>query len=163
MVLETLRILVEGGYIPKRTIEFHWYAAEEVGLRGSAAIAQSYYNSNVDVVGMVNFDVPGYYVAGRDQIGIYTDNVNAAMCTFLRLLVDTYCTFTWVNRTCGYGCSDHASWHQYGFPAGFPAEVQLHPLMHTVNDVIASVGMVQVQEFVKLSLGFVVEMSEPSS
>ncbi|XP_021945455.1 leucine aminopeptidase 1 [Folsomia candida] len=163
VVLETLRVLVESGYIPKRTIEFHWYAAEEVGLRGSAAIASSYSTNRVNVVGMVNFDVPGYYVSGRDEIGIYTDNVNAQVTAFLRLLVDGYCTYTWVNKTCGYGCSDHASWTSYGFPAGFPAEVVFHPRMHSVGDNFASVGFTQVNEYVKLSLGFVVEMSEPGT
>ncbi|XP_021953333.1 leucine aminopeptidase 1 [Folsomia candida] len=163
VVLETLRVLVEGGYIPKRTIEFHWYAAEEVGLRGSAAIAQIYNTNRVNVVGMVNFDVPGYHIAGRDEIGIYTDHVNAEVTTLLRLLVDGYCTYTWINKTCGYGCSDHASWTNYGFPAGFPAETVFHPLMHRPGDNFESVGFTQVNEFVKLSLGFVVEMSEPGS
>ncbi|OXA54365.1 Leucine aminopeptidase A [Folsomia candida] len=152
-----------GGYIPKRTIEFHWYAAEEVGLRGSAAIAQIYNTNRVNVVGMVNFDVPGYHIAGRDEIGIYTDHVNAEVTTLLRLLVDGYCTYTWINKTCGYGCSDHASWTNYGFPAGFPAETVFHPLMHRPGDNFESVGFTQVNEFVKLSLGFVVEMSEPGS
>ncbi len=72
----------------------------------------------VNVIAMVNFDVPGYYVAGRNEIGIYTDNGSAAVATFLRLLTEAYLTFTWTNRTCGYGCSDHASWNSYGYPAG---------------------------------------------
>jgi len=163
VVLETLRVLVESGYVPKRTIEFHWYAAEEVGLRGSAAIAASYRSSNVNFVAMVNFDVPGYYVQGTNEIGIYTDNTNAALNTFLRLLTDAYLTFGWRNRTCGYGCSDHASWNSAGYPAGFPAEIVFHPQMHSIDDSFGSVGFTQVNEFVKLALGFMVEMSEPGN
>lgn len=162
VVLETLRVLISNGFIPKRTLEFHWYAAEEVGLRGSGDIARSYSNTNVDVVAMVNFDVPGYY-SGSDNVGIYTDNTNAALNRFLRSLVDEYLVFGWTDRTCGYGCSDHASWTNYGFPAGMPAEVVLHPQMHTAQDNMANVGFPQVSEFVKLSIGFMVEMGEPSN
>jgi leucyl aminopeptidase len=160
--LESLRVLLAAGFVPKRTIEFHWYAAEEVGLRGSQAIAQQYKQTGINVVSMVNFDVPGYD-AGTSEIGIYTDNTNAAINQFLRILVDEYCLYKKRDRTCGYGCSDHASWTQQGFPAGMPAEVVLHPQMHTINDNIDSVGFEQVGEFTKLSLGYLVEMSEPSS
>ncbi|OXA60778.1 Leucine aminopeptidase 1 [Folsomia candida] len=163
VVLETLRVLIEGGYIPKRTIEFHWYAAEEVGLRGSADIASTYNTNRVNVVGMVNFDIPGYYTQGRDEIAIYTDYVSAEVNTFLRLLIDNYCTFTWRNRVCGYGCSDHASWTNYGFPSSFPAELVDNPQMHRVGDTIDLVSWTQVNEFVKLSLGFAVELSEPGT
>ncbi|ODM92510.1 putative leucine aminopeptidase 1 [Orchesella cincta] len=37
-VLETLREIVESGLILNRTVEFQWYAAEEIGLRGSQAL-----------------------------------------------------------------------------------------------------------------------------
>jgi len=161
-VLETLRILVSARFIPNRTIEFHWYAAEEVGLRGSADIARQYSETGVNVVSMVNFDVPGYY-NGVNNIGIYTDNVNAQLTQFMRVLTDEYLDFGWQNRSCGYGCSDHVSWTNYGFPSSFPAEVTFHLLMHSVNDDFSRVGFNQVTEFVKLSIGFVVEVAEPAN
>jgi len=161
-VLETLRVLVNAGFIPKRTVEFHWYAAEEVGLRGSADIARRYSETEVNVVSMVNFDVPGYY-NGVNNIGIYTDNVNAQLTQFMRVLTEEYLVFGWQNRSCGYGCSDHVSWTNYGFPSSFPAEVTFHPQMHTINDSYNSVGFNQVSEFVKLGIGFVVEVAEPAN
>lgn len=159
ILLETLRVIVESGFIPKRTIELQWYAAEEVGLRGSAAIAENYKSTGVDVVGMINYDVSGYYSAGIEDIGIYTDNTNGVLNDFLRLLVETYCEWGWRNRTCGYGCSDHASWTSRGFPAAMPAEVVLHPQMHSTRDNIDTMSVPQVQQFAKLAVGFVVEMS----
>ena len=49
----TLRVLSASGFRPKKTLEFHWYSAEEVGLLGSQAIAQSYKKSNKQVTAML--------------------------------------------------------------------------------------------------------------
>ncbi|ODM98735.1 Leucine aminopeptidase 1, partial [Orchesella cincta] len=163
VVLETLRVLVASGVIPRRTVEFHWYAAEEVGLIGSGLIASEYSRAGVDVVGMVNFDVPGYQAAGINDIGIYTDNVDAELTQFIRIIVDGYCDYGRRDTRCGYGCSDHASFTRNGFPSAFPAEVQFHPQMHSEQDDFERVGFTQVIEFVKLAVGFVVEFAEPSN
>lgn len=103
MVLESLRAISDSGFAPKRTIEFQWYAAEEVGLRGSAAIAQAYRNNDVNVVGMLNFDVPGYQAQDINDIGIYVDNTNPELNQFLRILVDEYLDYGRQDCKCGYG------------------------------------------------------------
>lgn len=41
-VFESLRVLVAEQIIPKRPIEFHWYAGEEFGLLGSIDVAAAY-------------------------------------------------------------------------------------------------------------------------
>ena len=38
---EVIRVALANGWKPKRTVKFMGYAAEEVGLRGSNAIAQN--------------------------------------------------------------------------------------------------------------------------
>jgi len=161
VVLETLRLISAAGIRTNRTIEFHWYAAEEQGLLGSAAVAREYKANNVNVVAMLNLDVVGYYVQGLNDVGIYTDNGNAQLIQFLRVLVDEYLSFGRRDRTCGYGCSDHASWTNNGYPAAFAAEYEWHPNMHSANDNYQSVGFNQVMEFVKLAVAFIIEMGEP--
>ena len=156
-LIETLTTLLEAGFVPRRTLEFQWYAAEEVGLRGSQAIAQDYNARGVDVVSMVNMDVVGYF-AGRREIGVLTDYTNAAASSFLRLIIDEYCEYTWTNRECGYGCSDHVSWTNAGYPAVMPVEIVFHPNMHTVRDSMDTVNFEQVREFVKLAIGHSVEL-----
>lgn len=111
---------------------------------------------------MVNYDVPGYLVPNRNEIRIVNDYVEPTLSTFLTLIVDEYLAVRWTRYSCGYGCSDHASWFNYGFPSARPAEAVYHPGMHTVTDVITAVGFEQVKEFTKLAVGYVVEMSEPS-
>ncbi len=53
VVLEMFRILTSSGFVPAKTIEFHGYAAEEVGLRGSQEIAAAYRAAGKSVIGMV--------------------------------------------------------------------------------------------------------------
>lgn len=161
MVLETLRSLLESGFVAKRTLEFHWYAAEEVGLKGSGQVAKAYKATDVNVVSMVNFDVVGHQENGKEAVGIYTDNADEELSKFLRLLGQTYLKYEVSNETCGYGCSDHASWTIAGFPAAMAAEVKLNRKMHTSFDSVKSVSIPQVMEFVKLSVGYMVEMGEP--
>lgn len=59
--METFRVLVEQNFQGLRAIEFHGYSAEEVGLRGSQAIAESYQAQNIKVAGMLQLDMTGLF------------------------------------------------------------------------------------------------------
>lgn len=52
-ILEVFRALVGVGFRPPRPVEFHWYSAEEGGLLGSQAVAQTYEKRKVDVLAMI--------------------------------------------------------------------------------------------------------------
>jgi len=159
VVLETLRLLSEAGIRPNRTIEFHWYAAEEIGLLGSADLAREYKENNVNVVGMLNMDTVSYNINNLTVIGVFTDNGNAQLIQFVRDLVDEYLVFGRIEKSCGYACSDHASWTNNGYPAMFAAEGEGNPNAHRDTDVYATVDFNQVMEFVKLAVGFAIEMA----
>lgn len=113
-VLETFHILMANGFRPSRTVEFHAYAAEEVGLRGSQAIAEAYAAEGRNVASMMQLDMTGY-VGKEPEIGIVTDYTSDALNVFVRTLVNTYCAIKYVDTKCGYGCSDHASWTKEGW------------------------------------------------
>jgi len=162
VLLEALRSLVAVGFAPKRTVEFQWYAAEEVGLRGSGEVAESYYANGVNVVSMVNYDVAGYDANGRREIRLVTDYVDPELTAYLGSLVDAYLDYPWSHYTCGYACSDHASFDRYGFPAARPAEPMYTPYMHKEEDTFETLALDQIMEFTKLAIGYVVEMGEPN-
>jgi len=160
-ILEIFRVLALSNFRPQNTIEFHWYSAEEVGLLGSQAIAQSYQRAGVPVRSMMQLDMIGY--DEREQtVGVITDYTDAETNVFVRALTDEYLQIGWTNSLCGYGCSDHASWDRYGYPAAFPFEAQFrnrNPSIHTTSDTMSLVSVEHAYQFMRLGLSFVVELS----
>ena len=140
---EALRAMIAANYKPRRTIKIMGYAAEEVGLRGSAAIAQNFKANNITVVGVMQLDMTNYKGSAGD-IYIYTDFTDSLQNDFIARLIASYQpTLTIGYDKCGYGCSDHASWTAQGYPASLPFEAtfsQDNPFIHTANDTFANAG-----------------------
>jgi len=162
-VLEVFRVLAQNGFKPSKTIEFHGYAAEEVGLRGSQAIAESYVRQGKVIAGMMQLDMIGFYRAGTaPAITIITDHTSPVLSAFVRKLVTAYTSTPWTDETCGYACSDHASWTKAGYNACFPFEAKFNNenrQIHTINDVYTNLNFGHAAEFVRLAVGYAVEMS----
>ncbi|KAI9295297.1 Zn-dependent exopeptidase [Neoconidiobolus thromboides FSU 785] len=157
--VETIRVLLAANFRPKRTVEFHFYAGEEGGLLGSQAIAQSYSNQQKNVIAMTQFDMVGY-LSTQNLIGFVTDYTNAELTELLRKAVTEYCSYGYMNKKCGYACSDHASWNKYGYKSAFPFEDKSNPNIHTTQDTLAYVNFNHIKEFVKLAIAFLVEVGE---
>jgi leucyl aminopeptidase len=162
VVTETLRAIVASGFKPKRTIKFIGYAAEEVGLRGSKAIAQDYKNQGLNVVGVAQFDMVGYKGTANKDIVFMTDYTNSGQNTFMTQLIDTYLSdISYGYDQCGYGCSDHASWHNQGYPASMPFESNMSDInssIHTDND--TSFNSAHALKFARLSATFAAELAK---
>ncbi|KAF9972086.1 Leucine aminopeptidase 1 [Modicella reniformis] len=161
-ILEVFRALVTIGFRPHRPVEFHWYSAEEKGLLGSQAIAQSYEKWNVDVLGMIQNDMTGYVgTKFPESYAIVTDNVDSDLTDLLRTYAEEYGDIPVRNTKCGYSCSDHASWAKAGYRSAFAIEGDLtddNPYIHTSNDDISHINFDHMKQFAKLSLGFAVEL-----
>ncbi|MDQ4120275.1 MAG: M20/M25/M40 family metallo-hydrolase [Acidobacteriota bacterium] len=162
---EVIRVLVARNFHPQRTVKFMAYAAEEIGLRGSYDIATNFQARGVNVVGVLQLDMTNYKASSTSDIAIITDYTNAAQNQFLRDLLATYQpTLAVVNSACNYGCSDHASWYQKGYPASFPFEAPFpaNPYIHTTNDTIAQSGgnADHALKFTKLALSYLGELAK---
>jgi leucyl aminopeptidase len=162
-VLELFRVIVASGFKSHRTLEFHTYSAEEVGLRGSQDIAAAYQKSAVPVYAQMQLDMTFYVKPGTvPSFGIITDYVSPDLTAFLRKLVAAYSTLKYVDSKCGYGCSDHASWTKSGYASCFPFESSFSDLnnkIHTNQDLIEFLNVEHGLEFAKVALGFIVELS----
>jgi len=167
---EVLRIAMANGWKPKRTVKFMGYAAEEVGLRGSNAIAQAHKAAAANVVAVLQMDMTNYRSGSAVDMRLVSDYSNADMKTFLTNLFDTYLAPLGMSRgsyTCGYGCSDHASWTSAGYPSAMffeagTASGGYNPNIHTANDTLANMGnsAVNSAKFAQLGLAFLGEAAK---
>lgn len=137
-LVEIFRILLTGNQ-PKRSVEFFWYAAEEVGLVGSSEVATQYKTANKNVVGAMQLDMTLHPGEGEQTIVFMTDFTSPELTAYVVELNNLYVKANVLTDRCGYGCSDHASWHRQGYPAVMPFEAKFSTMnsnIHTNRDVI---------------------------
>lgn len=162
-ITEALRSMVANGYKPRRTIKLIGYAAEEVGLRGSQAIARNFKTNGINVLGVMQLDMINYKGSPSD-IYIYTDYTDTLQNEFIARLVATYLpTLTIAYDKCGYGCSDHVSWRAQGYAASMPFESafrQDNPHIHTANDTYANSGnqALHALKFARIAAAYAIEL-----
>ncbi|KAJ3213457.1 Leucine aminopeptidase 1 [Clydaea vesicula] len=162
---EALRLIVLSEYVPKRTLEFHFYSAEEGGLLGSQAIALNYKQRNIHVLGVLQTDLAGYVKPNTTSvIGIETNYnfVDFKLTKLLTFIVDKYCSSPRVDTSCGYGCSDHLSWKKLGYPTAYFFEGNFGdqtPYMHSEKDSLDRINFAHLTEFVKAIFGWCLELT----
>ncbi len=145
---EALRVALASGWKPKRTVMFMAYAAEEVGLRGSLAIAESFKTDGRKVVGVLQLDMTNYKSGNGPDLRLMTDNSDPALQSFVAALFEEYLAPigpTLGSFTCGYGCSDHASWTIKGYPSAMLFEAGdddggYFPYIHSPHDKLENMG-----------------------
>lgn len=135
-LIEALKIL-KSTTQPQRTLEFYWYAGEESGLLGSAEIAKESKNSQRDIISVLQLDMTLFPGNGEQKIGLMTDYTSPWLRSLFTLINNSYVNASFIEDTCGYGCSDHASWHRQGYHAVIPFEATMKTMnknIHTSND-----------------------------
>lgn len=161
-LVEALRIVMAKAQ-PERTVEFFWYAGEESGLLGSAEIAEQYKAENKNVIAVMQLDMTLFAGSGEFVIGNMTDFTSAWLRDYFKAVNTTYLHAKIVDDKCGYGCSDHASWHRQGYPALMPFEATMRNMnqnIHTSKDVISSTSNFQHSTvFAKLAVVFAMDLA----
>ncbi|MBO9666018.1 MAG: M20/M25/M40 family metallo-hydrolase [Bdellovibrio sp.] len=137
-LVEVLRIVSQKAQ-PQRSVEFFWYAGEESGLLGSAEIAKSYKQEKKDVVAVLQLDMTLYPGSGEFVVGNMTDFTSSWLRDYFKAMNEAYIHGRIIDDQCGYGCSDHASWHRQGYATLMPFEARMNadnPFIHSSRDVI---------------------------
>ncbi|WP_462151366.1 M28 family metallopeptidase [Pseudoalteromonas xiamenensis] len=162
VITEALQAIVDTNFKPQRTIQIIGYAAEEVGLRGSKAIADSYKAAGKNVVGVTQFDMTGAHGTSTQDIVMMTDYTNSAQNQFLQQLIETYLPdVTYGYDQCGYGCSDHASWYQQGYPASMPFESRMNDINHSIHTTgDTGFDSSHAEKFARLAVAFLGELAK---
>ena len=169
VVSEVLRVMLASDFRPRRTLQFMAYAAEEVGLRGSRAIAREYDLAGKNVVGAMQLDMTGFSGSPRDLYFV-TDYVSTDLTNFLKRLIGEYNgpgshEITFGDTACGYACSDHAAWTEVGVPAVHPFETRAgehNAALHTADDRLGRIDNTGQKQalFAKLGIEFMMEVSK---
>ena len=168
-VSEVLRVILESGVQPKRTLQFMAYAAEEVGLLGSGEIALNYQSDGRRVIAALQMDMTGF--AGSEKnLYFVTDYVSANLTDFLQELIGEYNgpgahQITFDETQCGYACSDHNSWTKIGVPSAFPFEARFADYnrhIHSPGDTLSNIDATGTNQarFAKLGLEFMIELGK---
>ncbi|KAF8520108.1 peptidase [Gautieria morchelliformis] len=164
-ILEAYRALISAGFQPNKTVEFHWYSAEEPGLLGSQAIAKAYEAAATNVYAMLQLDMTAWVKAGtHPEAGIFTDFVDPGLTNVLKKLVDEYLDIPYVESKCGYACSDHGSWTRAGYRSSFAMESSfensnghIHSSQDRI-DISPEFSFIHLLEFAKLATAFAIEL-----
>src|SRR5690606_39421828 len=103
----------------------------------------------------------------RYFIWLITDYSIACLQQFVRDVFDEYLAPLGLTRgtyTCGYACSDHASWTSAGFPSAMMFEAGFNNDIHTPDDTLANMGDTAAPSvaLAKLGLGFLGELAKTS-
>ncbi len=139
-LIEALKIL-KNAEQPERTLEFYWYAGEESGLLGSAEIAKAARAQTKNVVAVLQLDMTLFPGSGDQVIGLINDYTSPWLRGVFTSINDNYVKAQLIDDQCGYGCSDHASWHRQNYHAVIPFEATLQTMnhnLHTDQDLIDS-------------------------
>jgi bacterial leucyl aminopeptidase len=161
-LLEALRVVLKQGQ-PERTIQFFWYAAEEVGLYGSTEIAEQYSAEKKDVIGVIQLDMTMHPGSGEGVISSVTDFTSDWLKKMLLELNTNYINVKIIDDRCGYACSDHAPWFNEGYPTLMPFESHTDTMngkIHTPNDTLnASSSLKHAAIFSKIAVAYAMTLA----
>lgn len=162
---EIARAAIALDYHPDRTVVFYGYAAEEIGLVGSAEIAAQAKADGLDVVGVMQVDMTNYTSARAPYIGLVSDFTDQALNGFSAELIERYLDVPYKYFECGYACSDHASWTKHGFAAVSPHEADMeqgNSRIHTASDTLAlsNDSAAHAMHFVRFGVAFMAELAK---
>lgn len=162
-VLETARLLSPCKF--ERSIIYCNFAAEEIGLKGSAAYARDCAARMMDIVGYFNLDMIGYLQEGSDiHVHLMYVSRDSLLANYVYDLGEVYYPEMPIRRAwLTWGDSDYSSFNRNGY-AAIHAFEDVHassPFIHTPNDLLGlSVNnMDQAQRFTALNLGLVATLA----
>lgn len=162
-IMEIARVLLASKNPFNRPVYIIWYAAEERGLVGSQHVVEHFLEQSIPVKAAIQFDMTGFRNDQEDpSMWVFRDYTDKNLSNFVAELIKTYIKVPVKYSSCGYGCSDHASWMAEGIPAAFPCETSFeehNPNIHSAADTMELLNTEHMTNFTKLGLAFAVELA----
>lgn len=162
-IMEMARVMMSMDLPQKRPVYFIWYSAEEQGLVGSQYVVEHFVESAIPVKAAIQFDMTGFRNDRDDPtMWVYRDYTDNKLSNFVSRLISYYLGVPVAESSCGYGCSDHASWMEEGIPAAFPCETDFanhNQAIHTSRDTMDRLTPEHMANFTRLGLAFALELA----
>jgi len=160
-VLEIARVLKKGGLAPNHSIEFVTFAAEEIGLKGSADFALKAAANKVNIAAMLNLDMISYSPEPNADawiVNVMNYDNSADLQTQLVACGKRYTRLTFVNNNTNSKRGDSYPFFQNGYKATFLiSEFYSDPYYHTINDIADHYNYLYCREVVATSCAFLVQ------
>ena len=162
-ILETARLLSQCKF--ERSILYCGWAAEEVGLKGSAAFANDCAANKLDIVGYFNLDMTGYLEEGAEmKVYLLYTSRDSLLANYVYNFSAVYFPEMPIRQGwLSWGDSDYSSFNRAGYAAVHPFENPHHssPFIHSTSDILGvSVNnMAQCKRFAELNLGLVATLA----
>lgn len=162
-IIETARLLSRCTF--ERSIMYCGWAAEEVGLKGSAAFAKDCADQMLDIVGYFNLDMIGYLEEGSDiHVHLMYTTRDSIIADYVYGFSHVYYPDMRIAQNWLPGSdSDYSSFNRNGYAAVHTFEDVHHhsPFIHTPDDLLGvSVNnMDQAKRFTELNLGLVATLA----
>ncbi len=165
-VLEAARLLSEIG--TAYTIYYICLAAEEVGLVGSAHFAAEAAQAGLDIRGVLNMDMVGYYHPDGDDLWVEGFYEGVSSEWLMDLLRDNALDYTdlSVYKYPGEGFgSDHVPFHSEGYPAILAIEYDWadYPCYHRTCDTVDQLDAALWGKITAATVITVAQLAEPQA
>jgi Zn-dependent M28 family amino/carboxypeptidase len=158
-VLESARVLKKHGFLPRCTIQFIAFGAEELGLLGSYA-----FTSVPDYKGKITMMLNNDMIAcqhGTNQsawIVNITDYSNShALRSDAEKLCCKYSFLGFSNDNTYYRQSDSYPFFQNGYKALFFISDIIDPAYHTINDLSVNCNFCYCREIIKINCAMIID------
>jgi len=151
--LEMARVMMQSGYVPRASIRFVTFAAEEFGLWGAKAYSLWAQNNDLDIRLMMNHDMianndtpaPNWEVMLMPYDGSLDHNAYAAQIT------QNYTSLGTFNGNMNSGSSDSHPFWQRGYNVIYFFEADFCPWYHSSDDIVANIDPDYAAEVIKAS------------
>lgn len=156
-VLEIARLLKKRSFTPNSSIQFVAFAAEELGLFGSADFAIKSSSSHKAIKMMLNFDMVSKWLGGVYTVNIINYFNSKTLLEKAQDICSTYTILKTTNDNTFYNRSDSYSFYCYGYPAIFFTSTAENDSYHTINDRATNCNLYYGKEIAKAACALLIK------
>lgn len=151
--LEMARVMMNSGFVPKNTIVFNTYAAEEFGLWGSKHYAQNALQNQHDILLMINHDMIGHTTQNPSnwQVRLMPYDGSMEHSQYAAQLTQQYTSLNPTYGSMNSPSSDSHSFWTRGYPVTYFFEQIFCPYYHSDLDITTYVNADYCAEVIRAS------------